>query len=191
MFCSSEISHVLDCECHTLLASTIFTSSDLYKLYSIMRILLGHDDIFTAFLSQLRQVTIMPTHVYICHSHMVGSVRAKQTMFAECWCSDRCSMHYDGCVNEPDYIFPDYNEYYYDEYKLKYLLSSCYDFDGNQIECPGLATYFPEGTDSDDNSDVGDDNSDVGDTTTNTDVDIDIDIQLDIGINNWNDRPAW
>lgn len=165
MFCGKQSnSHKLDCMCHTLADSTTFTYSDLYKVYLVMQGISGGVDICNTLFSRLRQVTIMPTRIYLCIIHRKSWVGSGYTMPKIPSCGYHCDLQYIGCVNEPTFVFPVYDEYGV-ELNVKHLMANCYDSDNNIIKCAELATYFPpknidgDSYDSDSNScDYSDDN---------------------------------
>lgn len=150
MFCSKEVSHILDCECHTLQLSTIFTTESLYSIYLVLRVYTGGADIFSAFIARLHQINITPTHVYLCTLHKSIRVTTKPTM--DSFCNVRTCGAYNvycmGCVNQP--IFPPswYKTFnisrYISRYNLDILTANCYDGHGKRIECPKIAAYFPK-----------------------------------------------
>lgn len=138
MFCSREV-HIfaLDCECHTL-KSTTFTYDELYKVYLVMRNVVGSKDVFSALINHLRQVTIVPTHVYLCYTHNRSWVSTKYPKFRKPGCGTHCVIIYDGCVNDNILVKPGLR------YNPKQLMANCYDSNGVNIECAELSTYFPK-----------------------------------------------
>lgn len=145
MFCDKETNpHKLDCECHTLTSSTIFIHDELYKIYIyiVMRDISGGRDIITALFSRLRQVTIMPTHVYVCVNHEKWWAGSGYTMPKTPSCGHHCDSHYVGCVNNPTLTLSDYYSYSV-ELNVKHLMANSYDSNINIVKCAELATYFP------------------------------------------------
>lgn len=62
MFCSKGVLlQKLHCKCHTLPLLTTFTQDELYKMYSILQLIAGGNDIFSAFIMRLQPINIMPT----------------------------------------------------------------------------------------------------------------------------------
>lgn len=139
MSCSKALT-TLDCKCHP---PATFTYDELYQMYLVMRTTAAGKDIFGGFLSQLRRVTIEPTHVYRCCDHVTGWVRAGHSVDNNC-CGGRSVVKYAGCVNSPSFVFPSYAVKYGGIFKLECLLSYCFDVDNRRIECPKLALYFPK-----------------------------------------------
>lgn len=143
MFCAKEVTLALNCGCAH--GGTKFTNDELYSMYLVMQTISCGKDIFTAFIINLQEITISPTHVHMCIDHRIGWVATKASESKSFCIYDDCDARYIGCVNSRDFLFPYYNKYG-NGFKLKHLLHGCYDSDSNNIECPELATYFSKGT---------------------------------------------
>lgn len=143
MFCSKEVSHVLDCECHTTISSTIFNHTDLYSMYLVMRRL--PSDIFGGFLARLRRVTIEPTHLYICIAHWNPWMLTQPRLIVSRCCASIVSTIYVGCINDSilphDGLFKRTGHGTFGSINLEELMLNCYDSNNNKVQVPGLLTY--------------------------------------------------
>lgn len=145
MFCSKKVKHALDCTCHTVTSSTVFTYTELHSMYLVMKSIVGGKDVFSGFLGRLRQVNIAPTYVYICKLHRRAEIDIcpfENDSFI-CGCIDD-DVRYAGCINE--LYFDPSQRMYSNRVKLEHLLSRyCYNFDDLLIQYPKLVEYFPGG----------------------------------------------
>lgn len=140
MFCDKDVlPHKLDCLCHTTL--TLFTQDVLYKLYSIMRSMIGGKDIFSRFISHLRPFIAMPTCVYSCsfHHNAWVSVGYITSIFRP----GDCQLQHMGCINGSNYLSPSYHNGTILA-KLRYLPPTYRDSEGMVINCDELAAHCPK-----------------------------------------------
>ena len=103
-FCGREILPTFSCVCHR--PAVTFTYAELQYVYGVIRGLLG-PDIAASLASLFQQITISPTHAFVCYIHESSWMQTLPRNYESSCCPGynklyyiECEVVYIGCINE-------------------------------------------------------------------------------------------